>query len=310
MKNYYKFFLSIDLKSNSTGIPVLLIVAVLGLTRPAVAQPCLDSSKVYSFQFDGHRYDIVQEQKSWQDAARCARRQGGHLVHINDSLEQAALTQQLRDSSGISLNYTSVTDGGGAAYIWIGATDKDTEGDWIWDGDDTLGEANFWQGQGSAGNGNGAPVMQAFHNWGGKSQSGGPSEPDDFGAGQDGGAMALQSWPFGNPFEWNDIQLSNSLYYVIEYAANFDLEENVRVNNWQVYPNPAGSIVELKSAGNQRIKFLELISPAGYLVWKKHTEVNGPGSYTFNLDEIPAGVYFLKIHDTDGQQSIKKLRVR
>ena len=73
----------------------------------------------------------------------------------------------------------------------------------------------FWNGRGPVG----SAVGGAYYNWGNKWQ-GTPSEPDNF-ADQDAAGIALADWFVGprKAGEWNDININNQLYYVIEYDA-------------------------------------------------------------------------------------------
>ena len=182
----------------------------------------------YSFTIGTTSYKLVTTQRDWVSAAADAVQQGGHLVEINDSAEQAGIWQAIQDS-GISMTYTAVSDGGGVAYVWIGATDKANEGTWLWDGDNDNNGENFWNGEGAWGANNGSAVNGAYYNWGG-TNTGTPNEPDDYGSNQDAAAIGLEPWPAagtGNiAGEWNDIAITNSLYYIIEFNANTIGENN------------------------------------------------------------------------------------
>ena len=109
---------------------ILLTITILLLSNYYIM-----SQVIYSFTFGGTNYDLVQEKLSWEDAAAYAVNLGGYLVHINSIEEQNAIYDTIVNGAQISDTYTTVTDGGAIAYIWIGATDKNTEDDWIWDGD-------------------------------------------------------------------------------------------------------------------------------------------------------------------------------
>lgn len=187
----------------------------------------LGYSTDYPFTVNGKQYKIVTTQKSWVDAAAWAVADGGYLVHINSQTEQDSIWAAIQ-SSGISTTYTVVNDGGGIAYIWIGASDAITEGTWIWDGDNDGNGTNFYTGQGQWGAGNGASVGNAYINWGGTSSSGGAStkEPDNYADIQDAAAIGLESWPMGTGTngggigsEWNDISATNTLYFIVEYET-------------------------------------------------------------------------------------------
>jgi hypothetical protein len=189
---------------------------------PMLHSQCVSDENAYVFNFDGKKYEVISELKNWAEAAACAVERGGILAEISSKAEQDTIYSAIVNGAGIPADYTVVTDGGGIAYVWIGATDHHSEGTWIWDGNgDSIG-TGFWNGQGAAGAGDGTPVDEMFNNWGG-SGTGTPNEPDDYGAGQDGAAIALAKWPAGVAFtlgvasEWNDISSANELYFVIEY---------------------------------------------------------------------------------------------
>ncbi len=105
----------------------------------------------YSFSGNGKSYVIVETKLAWTSAASAAAQKGGYLVHINNLQEQNLIWDAIANGAKISTSYTTVMDGGGIAYIWIGANDLSTEGTWIWDGSNSGSGTNFWKGQGSAG---------------------------------------------------------------------------------------------------------------------------------------------------------------
>ncbi|MCI5055243.1 MAG: hypothetical protein MRY83_03990 [Flavobacteriales bacterium] len=180
------------------------------------------SNMAYTFQHSGTTYKIIADMKSFADANQAACDSGGHLVYINDAAEQAAVYSEIQ-ASGISTTYTTVNDGGGIAYIWIGANDITAEGTWKWEKKGTACTSvgiEFWSGQGAAGAGGGSATNGEYNNWGGAS-TGTPNEPDNFNSNQNAGAIALDGWPagsgsLGSAGEWNDIAESNLIYYIIE----------------------------------------------------------------------------------------------
>jgi hypothetical protein len=209
------------MKATTSKCLAILLFVSAGIGTSVYAQ-CVNEDDVYTFTYEGHTYEIIKSLKTWADAAACAVERGGYLVEISSQAEQDTVYQSIVNDAGVPSDYTTVFDGGGIAYIWIGATDQNTEGEWLWDGDGDSSGINFWNGQGLAGAGDGAPVEEMFNYWGGSS-SGDPNEPDDFGEGQDGAAIALAKWPAGMDFtlgiasEWNDINSENELYFVVEY---------------------------------------------------------------------------------------------
>ena len=110
---------------------------------------CASSANVFAFSHIGKNYEVIKELKNWADAANCAAARGGYLVEINNAAEQTAVFNSI-SAAGVSSTYTTVSSGGGIAYVWIGGTDKNTEGTWLWDGNNTNSGINFWNGEGAA----------------------------------------------------------------------------------------------------------------------------------------------------------------
>jgi hypothetical protein len=162
----------------------------------------------FRFTFDGHTYDVITSGLTWEDASTAARNRSingvpGNLAQIDSDEENNKILSQLSNNIRPSdFDKTTAPDGGGALYIWIGANDRETEGEWSWDGS---GE-RFWQGSSS-----GSAVDGRYNNWG--------NEPDDF-EGQDTAGIALSDWPSGIAGQWNDLDAENLLYYIVEYATD------------------------------------------------------------------------------------------
>ena len=199
----------------------LNLVIICSLFVAKAFSQCADSTKIYTFTFEGKKYEVVQELKKWDAAAACAVERGGYLVEINNAAEQKAVFNAIMNGAKVSPSYVSVSTGGDIAYVWTGASDKKTEGTWLWDGNKDGRGIFFWSGQGAKGSKNGKAIMNAYYNWGGSSK-GTPNVPDNYGTVENSGALALSGWPskttnIGIAGEWNDLMGSTLLYYVIEY---------------------------------------------------------------------------------------------
>ena len=171
---------------------------------------CVLSSNViadFRFSFDGHTYDVVTSGLTWAEASAAAQNKAingepGYLVRIDSDEENDEIFSQLLNNIDPSdFENTLAPDGGGASYVWIGANDIQTEGEWIW----VDNGAQFWQGDST-----GSAVNALYNNWG--------NEPDDFNS-QDAAGIALSDWPLGMAGQWNDVDADNTLYYIIEYAS-------------------------------------------------------------------------------------------
>lgn len=181
----------------------VLVLTIFQLSMYITFGQCASSSNVHSFSYKGKTYEIIKENKTWVEASACAKKRGGILVEINDADEQNAIYSELVSKAHINNNNTIAQDGGGGAYVWIGANDFATEGNWVWDGNNDKKVTLFWVGDQS-----GKSIDGLFNNWG--------DEPDDYG-GQDALALSLNGWPLGEAGQWNDVDLNNELYFVIEY---------------------------------------------------------------------------------------------
>lgn len=187
------------------------ILIFFGITTKLLAQSGIDTTDVYSFKYNGVKYQIILENKDWQEAAKCADELGGILAEINSPEEQDTLFFHL-NNAGINVANTVAPDGGNASYVWLGGNDIIEEGKWIWDGANYGFGAQFWQGVRD-----GSPIGGLFNNWG--------NEPDNF-SNQDGLGLAITNWPFGDAGQWNDVNASNELYFVIEYDFS-----TIKINN-------------------------------------------------------------------------------
>lgn len=258
--------------------PVFLLFMFFYFPQLFNAQTCnIPSGSTFAFQVNGKNYEIVKVNKTWTEAAACAVERGGKLAEILSQQENDSLFHYALNLAGINASNTIAPDGGGAAYLWIGGNDLQTEGTWIWDGDGDLSGPQFWQGIYI----NGTPVGGYFNAWG--SLNGG--EPDDFND-QDGLGLALTSWPFGNAGEWNDINVNNSLYFIIEYPANTTglAPEYPAAMPVLVITQAPGGLHGTASAGLRRVRFTTL---EGKLLTSLEIRLAENGSFFIPADLLP-----------------------
>jgi len=109
----------------------VFILSALLFGTAVLAQPCANQGNIYSFSHNGKNYEVVKEMKTWENSSVCAVERGGYLVEINDEAEQAAVFDAIINGAVVSPTYTASPYGGGIAYVWIGTTDRQTEGTWF-----------------------------------------------------------------------------------------------------------------------------------------------------------------------------------
>jgi len=299
-----------DLTLNAMNKVFIVLIVMYTLSGKAVSfgQVCAEPANIYAFTFQGQPYEVVKEKKSWSDAAACAVERGGVLVQIESLEEQNAVFDAIVNGAGVPVNYTIVNDGGGVAYVWTGATDQPSESMWIWDGNNDGSGQNFWNGEGNAGAGGGSAVGLSYINWGGTS-TGSPNEPDNWGGNQDGAAIALAGWPAGTTLlgvagEWNDIGVTNELYFVIEYVT-FGIN-NPQDHEMIIYPNPTTGRISLKVPGHHTgIENYRIINLAGDVVFSE--EPKGKIVFSLDLSGFPDGFYTLNLVLTNGKEINRKI---
>ena len=278
---------------------ILTLGLFLSMLVLSAQTPCANDTNIYQFTFGGKNYEIVMEKKNWADAASCAVERGGYLAEINSLEEQNAVYDAVINGAKVSPTYVVIANGGGIAYVWIGANDIAAEGTWVWNGDNEGSGTPFWTGQGAAGTGGGNAVGGAYVNWGGKS-SGSIKEPDNFNGDQDCGAIALAGWPSGTTMlgvagEWNDIICSSEIYFVIEYPGSSSMEYE-KQDIIKIYPNPATDKIFIKGD----LDAAEIVDITG-----KQLIISSDNRH-LDISELASGIYFIKLFTGD-QIYIKKI---
>jgi len=286
---------------------ILLIELIIPISIFILLNSNNSFAENYQFKFEGKKYEIVTKKLSWTDASMDAVKQGGFLVHIDSQAEQDTIWKAIVNGAKIPKDYKVVSDGGGIAYIWIGATDQYKEGEWIWDGDNNGKGVKFWTGQGKNGKNDGQVVGNAFVYWGGISKNGTANEPDNFAGTQNAAAIALEPWPKNMGFlgiagEWNDINPANQLYYIIEYDETTSIVPNTEQNycikeccDNLFASNPFGDLltIHLKSNDFSRLSIFD-IHGREMLSRKIDNQL-----FTISTSNFPNGIYILTLENNN-----------
>ena len=128
---------------------------------------------------DAHVYLFCTTQQTWGMASTTCASQGYRLARADDQSESAFL---------FSTRNTTIPN----MVVWIGGSDKTTEGMWIWEDG-----AQFWQG-GSGG----MAVGGLFEAWG-------SGQPDNGGTGNED-CLSMRGT------DWNDLECSNANAFICE----------------------------------------------------------------------------------------------
>jgi hypothetical protein len=119
-----------------------LVASILFFTvQAALASPLAKLSPDFVNPTNGHTYFLLTT-GNWQDSEASAVFFGGHLVTINDAPEQAWVF-----STFSTYNSTPRS-------LWIGLTDKDSEGNFTWVSNELTGYSNWRSGEPNNNNAN------------------------------------------------------------------------------------------------------------------------------------------------------------
>jgi hypothetical protein len=278
----------------------ILVSSFILIVTHSFAQ-CATSTNVFTFSYNGNDYEVIKENKTWEQAAACAVERGGSLARIDTQEEQDAIFNALMNDAGIILGNTVSPDGGGASYVWLGANDMASEGVWIWDGDnDGVGD-QFWQG-----NTTGFPMGGLYNNWG--------TEPDNYQGHQHAAAIALTEWPLGSGSlgsagQWNDVYTEpgayepNELYYLIEYIGTTGISDYHLDKFICVYPNPVSNRIFVKNYSDQLIIRVSVLNQLGKLVL--HNSLNDDQFESIDISKLNSGLYSIIFESEQGDFSRK-----
>ncbi len=267
---------------------ILLLAVLIMSCNNSIAQ-CADAANIYSFEYNGHFYEVVKENKSWTDASSCAVSRNGYLAEINDDAEQNAVLNELAFNAGITPSNTP--NPWDMPSIWLGGSDAVTEGNWIWDGDNDGIGPQFWSG-GPDGNGS------LYSNWGTM-----PAQPDNYSNNQD--HLTIIIGPPVNYSLWNDLSSTTGLYYLIEHNTIVSIQNSELKTNISIYPNPFKNFITVYNGTSVAIDRIDIFNLMGQKIktFNRNEIINNE----INVSSLDNGSYILKVHFDNGELISKKI---
>lgn len=273
---------------------ILLFLALL-LQSTFIFSQCVDETNIYTFDFNGHTYEIVKENKNWVEAINCAVERGGFLTEIETEEEGNTIFEEITNNAGININNTE--NQFGTSAVWIGGNDNETEGVWIWDGDNDGVGTQFWQG-----GTNGNPVGGAYTNWGVN-----PPEPDNNTGFQNKLTLTIDTFVpnFGLWNDLKDLANLNTIYFIIEYNTILSVGENSLKTLLITYPNPFTNFITISNKTGLVIQKIKVIDNLGKVISTiKKEEISNDKVDVSNLSN---GIYFLNIYFENDTSVMKKM---
>ena len=163
-------------------------------------------------------YILVKSPKDFEEAKAASISLGGYLAEFETANEATAVWNEINEIlSDLQSDFsdTRASDGGSAAYVWLGGSDGDTtstqtSSTWNWE----------WINSSVS-------ISKDREEWGDGSLG---KEPDNYLGSQHRLALGLENWPegFGSPGygaagEWNDVDSTNKLWYLVELSSENEL---------------------------------------------------------------------------------------
>ena len=103
--------------------------SVLGFLLIILSNPSMGQVRNLETEYKFKRYELVLSSVSWDQARSAAQATGGDLIVISSAGENTHIADWLQTQLGFIRSATSgVTNGGGAIYVWLGASDTGQEG--------------------------------------------------------------------------------------------------------------------------------------------------------------------------------------
>ena len=161
------FDITTNVDANECGAHVTYAIPTASDNCGTGAPPTSLPNHTYKGDLNGHTYFLSEVKVTPEVAHANAIAAGGHLATISDAAENSFISGFIAD------------------FIWIGATDRDVEGQWKWITNEPMN----------------------YTNWSG-------GEPNDWGPGED---WAVINWGGVNNPSWNDWYYTQPAYYAIEF---------------------------------------------------------------------------------------------
>ncbi|HUW30400.1 MAG TPA: CARDB domain-containing protein, partial [Planctomycetota bacterium] len=158
----------------------------------------VNKSNPFVVKFSGHFYTLTPSTMTWDNAEAWAFEKGGHLVTVDDEAEQLFLQRWFAQWG----------------TVWIGLTDKDTEGSWAWI--------------------SGEPVT--YTKWAASRPRTSSASSYDY--------AAITAYGY-----WDDYTSSSTAYGLVELPSATDSDADGVPDVLDVYPNDARNAYDLREAG-------------------------------------------------------------
>jgi hypothetical protein len=126
-----------------------------------------------------------------------------------------------------------------------------------------------------------------------------------------GSVAAANNSSSSKNYSFNDAQPTTGANFyrlkMIDADGKFNYSKIVLVNMsaadkaLQVFPNPARDVLQVQASGNE-IATMQLIDAAGRVMKQQKVQLSGSASFSFDVQTLPQGKYYLILHLKAGKQ--------
>ncbi|QHI35860.1 hypothetical protein IMCC3317_12080 [Kordia antarctica] len=232
---------------------------------------------------------------------------------FNDAIAQNGFVGTIRNATDNALITEAVNRVGGAGDLLIGYNDVATEGNFVWQSGDTATYNNWNPGEPNNAGNEDYTVSQSSGGW--NDVTNGTAYryllEIDYIPTQTAGLASGSDFPIGtttNTFTITDLA-GNSVMcsFDVTVDANLSVTENAFSNSIKLFPNPTKDVITINSVTNISIDRITILDLNGRIV-KTITNIGQlSDEKTIDISTLSAGMYFVKIEDTESRIAVKRL---
>jgi hypothetical protein len=249
---------------------------------------------------NGKAYYLSDNSFTPQDAFADAIAQGGFVGTIRNDADNTLITE-------------AVNTVGGAGDLLIGYNDVDTEGSFVWQSGDAATYNNWNAGEPNNAGNEDYTVSQSSGGW--NDVTNGSTYryllEVDYSPTQTAGLASGSDFPIGtttNTFTITDLA-GNAVMcsFDVTVDANLSVDENAFSNSIKLSPNPTKDIITINSITNISIDRITILDLNGRTLQTITNIGQLSEGKTIDISNLTAGMYFMKIQDSDNRIAVKRI---
>ena len=93
-----------------------------------------------------------------------------------------------------------------------------------------------------------------------------------------------------------------------DIGVNVGLNENEKLNNFNIYPNPSNGIFNVSIGNSSEINTIEITNVIGQTIYSKIA--NNSSNNVIDLSNLNKGIYFISLKSDQGISSSKKIIIK